>query len=161
MSEDFTCREAATSDYNQLCALEAELDSYHVQALPSIFQHYPGKARERSFFFPEPGEAQAVTFVVEKDQALLGFICLATRASAPIPLLVPRKYAVIDSLYVSPHARRMGIAHRLMDLAETWSKLLGCTSIELNVYAFNQAALEFYREEGFADLSRKLTRKIE
>lgn len=160
MSEDFTCREAVERDYDQLCALEAELDSYHIQALPAFFQYYPGKARERSFFFPEPGEAQAVTFVAEKDHGLLGFICLGTRVSAPIPLLVPRKYAVIDSLYVTPKARRMGIAHRLMDLAETWSKQHGCSSMELNVYAFNQNALEFYRKEGFEDLSRKLTRKI-
>lgn len=161
MNQEYICRVAVETDYEQLEALEAALDSVHIQALPEIFQSYKGRSREKTFFFPKGTEDEAVTFVAENGQGLLGCLCLETRKSAPIALLVPRKFAVIDSLYVLPSARHNGIAKSLVAMADDWARLNGCSSLELNVYAFNQGALEFYRAVGFTDLSRKLTRSVE
>ena len=160
MNQDITFREAVESDYDALCQLEAGLDDLHIAFLPQIFQSYSGKSREKAFFFPPPGEFQVVTFVAERDHRLLGFVCAGTRVSAPIPLLVHRKFAVVDSLYVIPSARRLGIANRLMIMVESWARQAGCTAVELNVYAFNESALAFYREAGFEDLSRKMIRQL-
>jgi ribosomal protein S18 acetylase RimI-like enzyme len=161
MDETIHYRQAVESDYEQLCDLEAELDSLHIGNLPQLFQSYAGRSREKAFFFSPPGDFQVATFVAEQKSRLLGFVCLGTRVSAPIPLLVPRKFAVVDSLYVTPAARRLGIVARLISMAEDWSKHIGCSAIELNVYAFNQSALEFYHAVGFEDLSHKLIRTLD
>jgi len=153
-------REAVENDYEQLCRLAAELDSFHSAALPHIFQPSEGKARERSFFFPPPDEIQGVTYVAVRGNELLGFVSVGTKLSAPIPLLVPKKITVVDSLFVTHTARRQGIAKALMAQAVEWAQSVHCSAIELTVYAFNAYALQFYKDEGFDDLSRKMILRI-
>lgn len=160
MSQDIQFRQALESDYTQLCDLAAELDACHIAELPDIFKPSEGKARDQSFFFPPLEEIQAITYVAERENALLGFISQGTKISAPIPLLVPRKITVIDSLYVTPSARRQGIAQALMGMAVQWAKTTHCSAIELTVYAFNEAAYQFYRNEGFETLSQKLILRL-
>lgn len=153
-------RKALDGDYDQLCALCAELDANHIAELPDIFRTFPGKARERSFFFPPPNEVQGITYVAARDSILLGFITLATKLSSPIPLLVPRTITVIDSLYVTSTARRQGIAIALMEKAIEWSKSKNSNAIELTVYEFNWSARQFYLDEGFEDLSQKMILRL-
>ncbi len=160
MDPQVVIRKALDGDYDQLCALCAELDELHIDELPDIFQTYTSKSRERSFFFPPPTETQGVTYVASRDSVLLGFITLATKLSSPIPLLVPRKIMVVDSLYVTTTARRQGIAIALMDKVIEWSKNTNCDAIELTVYEFNWSAHQFYQDEGFEDLSQKMILRL-
>ena len=67
---------------------------------------------------------------------------------------------VVDSIYVAQSARRQGIAGRLMDKAVEWSKAANCSAIELTVYEFNSSAHQFYLDEGFEDLSRKMILRL-
>jgi GNAT superfamily N-acetyltransferase len=153
-------REAVENDYEQLCQLSAELDSFHSAALPHIFQPSEGNAREKSFFFPPPDEIQGITYLAVRGNELLGFVSVSTKLSAPIPLLVPRKITVVDALYVAHSARRQGVAKALMAHAVEWAQSVQCSAIELTVYAFNDSALQFYKEESFEDLSRKMILRL-
>lgn len=160
MDAEIIIRSARGEDYDQLCALCAELDANHVAVLPHIFRAYSGRPREMSFFFPPPDEVQGITYVAAKGSDLLGFITIAAKLSSPIPLLVSRKIIVVDSIYVSPPARRQGIARRLMDKTIEWSKAVNGSAVELTVYEFNASAHQFYLDEGFEDLSRKMILRI-
>lgn len=160
MNPGIEIRTAVENDYEQLCRLAAELDSFHSAALPHIFQAFEGASRERSFFFPPPDEIQGITYVAVRVNDLLGFVSIATKLTAPIPLLVPRKITVVDSLFVASSARRQGVAKALMAQAVEWAQSVQCSAIELTVYAFNDSASQFYKEEGFEDLSRKMILRL-
>jgi ribosomal protein S18 acetylase RimI-like enzyme len=47
-----------------------------------------------------------------------------------------------------------------MERAEEWARAKGATSIELNVYAFNEIAQRFYRELGYEILSHRMTKAL-
>jgi ribosomal protein S18 acetylase RimI-like enzyme len=47
-----------------------------------------------------------------------------------------------------------------MDTVHEWAMAQGATTIELNVYEFNQTALGFYQRLGYEALSRKMSRAL-
>jgi ribosomal protein S18 acetylase RimI-like enzyme len=47
-----------------------------------------------------------------------------------------------------------------MDAAQEWAIARGATAIELNVYEFNEAAQAFYRQLGYATLSRRMIKNL-
>ncbi len=53
-----------------------------------------------------------------------------------------------------------GIGRRLMDEAQAWASARGATSIELNVYEFNEDAIAFYERLGYRTLSRKMSKEL-
>src|SRR5262245_35351996 len=56
----------------------------------------------------------------------------------------------INYLGVDPTCQRRGIGRALMDEAERLLRVCGCPKINLQVRSANTAAIEFYRQIGFA-----------
>ena len=86
---------------------------------------------------------------------------IAIRDAPPIPILVPRRVAVVENLAVREDVRRAGIGRALMDHAQRWAEDLGATEIDLNVHEFNQAAIDFYRSLGYATSSRRMSKRLD
>jgi ribosomal protein S18 acetylase RimI-like enzyme len=57
--------------------------------------------------------------------------------------------AEIDELYVSPQVRRDGIGAALLDVAEASLAARGCTCVQLQLGAGNDAARAFYQRRGY------------
>jgi ribosomal protein S18 acetylase RimI-like enzyme len=57
--------------------------------------------------------------------------------------------AEIDELFVSPQARRDGIGTALLDVAEASLTARGCTCVQLQLNAANDAAHAFYHRRGY------------
>ena len=47
-----------------------------------------------------------------------------------------------------------------MDEMQAWAIAKGATSIELNVYEFNETAISFYERLGYQTLSRKMSKQL-
>jgi ribosomal protein S18 acetylase RimI-like enzyme len=99
-------------------------------------------------------------FVVDIGQELIGFAHAVIREAPAIPILMPRRYAVVESIGVSAEFLKQGIGRMLMDTVHEWAIVKGATTIELNVFEFNQAALGFYQRVGYKALSRKMSRAL-
>jgi len=59
------------------------------------------------------------------------------------------KILVVHRLAVHPLWQRKGIAARLMDFAEMYARRSGYTSIRLDVYTANPAAVRLYERRGY------------
>lgn len=59
------------------------------------------------------------------------------------------RHAHIFLLYVLPEYRRQGIGSALMRYAEDWAKARGDHQIGLQVFQFNQPALNLYQQLGY------------
>lgn len=68
-----------------------------------------------------------------------------------IPILLPRRVAVVENLAVGERFRRA---------AQRWAEELGTTEIELNVCEFNQAAISFYPSLGYTTSSRRTGKRL-
>ncbi len=48
-----------------------------------------------------------------------------------------------------------------MEKMQEWAIAKGATSIELNVYEFNETAISFYEGLGYQTLSRKMSKELQ
>jgi ribosomal protein S18 acetylase RimI-like enzyme len=157
---EITIRGATDGDYEALCAVIEEVDRIHRDALPQRFKATPGPARGRNYIANAIGAQDVGLFVAEIHGQLVGFVHVIVKDVLPIPIFVPRRYAVVDNLAVRGAHRRAGIGLALMKRAEAWARSKGAKSVELNVYAFNQSALAFYRALGYEILSHHLCKSL-
>jgi ribosomal protein S18 acetylase RimI-like enzyme len=157
---DFTIRAATADDYDQLCALADQGDALHRAHLPHLFRAPAGPAREKDYILGLLADEDVGLFVAEGDAGLLGFVKVIVRDTPPIPIKVPRRFAVVDNVAVREDARRAGVGRALMDRAHEWAQGKGATEIELNVYAFNASARAFYDSLGYETRSFRLSKPL-
>lgn len=155
-----TIRRATAEDYRPLCDLFDELDALHRDHLPRLFQKPAGPVRDEEYYRGLMADESTGLFVAEAEGKLAGFVHVVIRDAPPIPVYVPRRYAVIDGIGVKSEFRKRGIGRMLMDAAHAWAGARGAAAIELNVYEFNQAAIAFYQSLGYETLSRKMSKPL-
>jgi ribosomal protein S18 acetylase RimI-like enzyme len=153
-------RQAAQEDYSALCELFDEIDAYHRDRLPHLFKHPGGPARDLEYFSWLVSDENVGFFVAEIDERLVGLIHALVRDAPDIPILVPRRYAIVDTLVVKSDFQQQGIGKQLMDSIQAWALAKGATCIELSVYEFNQTAISFYEGLGYQTLSRKMSKDL-
>ena len=153
-------REATVRDYDALCTVIEEVDRAHRLALPGRFQASEGPARSLEYIVDAVQAEDVGLFVAEIDAQVVGLIHTILKDTPTFSIFVPRRYTVVDNLCVLPAHQRCGVGRALLEAAEAWASSKGATSIELTVYAFNQAALDFYLELGFRILTHRLTKPL-
>lgn len=154
-------REATSADYEVLCALFDEVDALHRDHLPQIFRQPPGPVRERAYYQGLLADEAVGLFLAEVDGTAVGFVHGVIREAPAIPLLVPRRYAVVDSIGVKADYRGRGIGRMLMHRIHAWASAAGASAIELNVHAFNASAIAFYRRLGYEIASQRMSRSLD
>ena len=157
----FSVREATPEDYEGLCKVFAEADALHREALPHLFRKPDGPARTREYISGILADENTALFAAEREGELIGLVHILLREAPDIPIMVPRRYAVIDSLAVKEGSRRSGIGRALMERAHQWARDQGAIQVELNVWEFNEGAIAFYEKLGYSTASRKMCRSLE
>ena len=155
-----TTRTATLDDFDQLCALHAEVDALHRSAHPELFQEIDGPSwswEEISEWLSSPDKA---LLVAEYDSRIVGCVHVFIRRAALYPVHRPRDVGVIDNLVVAESERRQGHGAILMDAAHAWLLERGVREAELSVYQFNEPALAFYQREGYRPLLTRLWRRL-
>jgi len=151
-------RKAIPRDYQKLLSLFEEVDKLHREQHPHVFKKPQKPSRGRDFLFKQE---DAVIFVAEtENKEPVGLIHIFIKTSKPIPILVKRKYAVIDTLIIAETRRRQGIGKKLTDQANRWIKSQGIKQIELSVYQFNRPAINFYKKRDYRVTSYKMEKNL-
>jgi ribosomal protein S18 acetylase RimI-like enzyme len=157
---EISVRKATADDYGSMCELFAEVDALHRDNLPRIFQQPDGAAREKDYYLGLISDENVAFLVAEEGDSLVGYVHAIIKDAPAFPVFVPRRYAVVDAVVVRSGSQFHGIGRRLMDAAQAWAMAQGATSIELNVYEFNEAAISFYEGLGYQTLSRKMSKEL-
>jgi len=155
-----TVRKATDNDYVTVCELFDEIDALHRDNLPHVFQKPSGAAREQAYYSGLIADENVGFFVASTDEKLIGFVHAFVRDTPAIPILVPKRYAIVDCIVVKSGLQNQGIGRILMDKVEEWALAKGATSIDLNVYEFNETAISFYEKLGYRTLSRKMSKEL-
>jgi GNAT superfamily N-acetyltransferase len=156
----YVIREAVDADYDQLCRLYGLGDELHRENLPHIFQRFEGPVRDEEYLRSLVEGDDFGLFVAEAEEQLVGLVSVRASWTAPVPMLVRRGYAVVDILVVSEAFRRRGIGATLMERAHQWARGKGLDSVELTVWEFNTAAIQFYERLGYHTERRWMTRHL-
>ena len=153
-------RKATVDDYNNLCELFDEINSLHRNNLPYRFRKASGPAREQNYYSGLIADENVGFFVAEMGDKLVGFGHVIVRDTPAFPIIVPRRYATVDSIVVKPGFQQGGIGRVLMNKMQEWAIVKGVTSIGLNVCEFNQTAISFYEKLGYQTISRKMSKEL-
>ena len=100
-------------------------------------------------------------FLAEVNGGAVGFVHGVVRDTPAIPILIPRWYAIVDSIGVKSDFRSDGIGRMLMDAIHAWAIAKGASAIELNVHAFNTGAIRFYRKLGYKTASQRMHQSLD
>ena len=157
MSDSVSIRTMTFADCEPVAGLFSELDVYHQQHLPWLFQTPEIPVRDTAFF---EGilENDETAILVAEEQSVVGFVHFAQISTPTFPVFVPQLRVLIDNIYVAPSWRRAGIARMLMESAEEWASERNVEGIDLSVYEFNQSAREFFSAMGYSTLSRRMSK---
>lgn len=157
---DFEIREAKQSDYPDLLPLFEQIDSLHRINLPKQFQKPPGESRKENYYFSLLSDNDVCFLVAEKEDQIVGFIHTVLRETPPYEIFIPRHFAVIDSIVVKENYQRKGVGRKLVEAAHNWAKSKGAEYIDLNVYEFNEKAINFYKDLGYTTISQRLRKEL-
>lgn len=150
------------ADYDALCDLFAEVDAIHSVALPDIFQRVQGPARGRAYLKHLLADPEAALFVAEDaGGAINGLVEVRVQRTPDVPLVVPRRYALIDTIVVRQVDQRQGVGRALMAAAHTWAREHGLQEMMLNVWEFNAGAIAFYESLGYATAMRRMRLRLD
>jgi ribosomal protein S18 acetylase RimI-like enzyme len=156
----FKVRPAIRSDYEQICELYEELDSFHRKARPDLFNRPSAPPRERSTINAYiKGDATEI-LVAEAPGAkkLLGFALLIIRDLPASSVCLARRFVEVDKFAVRPEARRLGVGRAIMEAAFAWAEERGFDCAEVAVHEFNAGAIAFYNSMGFETVLRRMMR---
>lgn len=150
--EDVVIRSARESDLGRLNQLMYMLHDEHHQQCPEMFKTAADIEQEKSIarYLDDP---ECVVFVAEKccesmPSQIVGFITghfceLISTVSKPLQM------GSIDELYITSDFRSQQIAQRLCHTIEQRFDDYGVTQVFVEVWHFNQTALDFYHKFGF------------
>jgi ribosomal protein S18 acetylase RimI-like enzyme len=153
-------RPAKIEDYARVCAIFDEVDAQHRKALPHIFRDPGDTARSRAYITSIVEDENACLWIAKHEGQVVGILHILIRETRDIPILVPRRYAVIDNIAVSTTHRRKGIGRALVQAADRWAVERGIDQIELHVWEFNEGARAFYEKLGYRTAGRRMCRNI-
>jgi ribosomal protein S18 acetylase RimI-like enzyme len=154
-------RAATRADYDALCMVIQEIDAFHADAIPHFFQHFDGPARSWTWFMDALDNPDSILIVAEQDGKIVGYLWGLVRTSADMPMIVPRRWLVVDNLAVAATHRGQGVGRALMEHAHEWARGQGMTEVELTVWEFNTGAIAFYEALGYTTIVRRLWKGLE
>jgi ribosomal protein S18 acetylase RimI-like enzyme len=157
---DVLIREVTENDFKEISALQYEIDSYHSQALPQIFKTMKG-GRSREILAKDIADENTTLFVAEYSGKVIGLVHAFIGEAPDFPVLVKRRYVAVIEIIVKEEFRRAHVGLELMNKVEQWALDNGISTVELNVWDFNEPALAFYKKLGYTIAHRGLWKTIQ
>jgi GNAT superfamily N-acetyltransferase len=153
-------RSATLMDYGPICNLMTQIDTSHRNTHPDRFCEAK-PVREKAFLQSWLDDADKQIWVAEGSSGLAGIVMFYVRHTPDMPIIVPRRFIQVDTLVVDEHQRRKGIGAALMEAVHQWGREHHIHDIELGVWAFNEAAIAFYRHLGYEMLYHKMGQTLD
>ncbi len=156
MLHTFKVRAAQSSDADRLFPLWLDLYRFHIKELGCSLN----KDEVRSHLGNYLVHPQALQFVAESEGKLVGFVAgeLTTLQS---PLQANVSVGSIDHWYVVPEQRDAGVGKALLERIESAFSDLGVKRVNVEVWNFNNNALERYLEMGYRAHIQVLEKKLD
>jgi GNAT superfamily N-acetyltransferase len=157
---EIVIRLAKKSDYPAVSELFTQVNSIHASGRPDIFQNPEVPVLSEEYFNSFFDTPDQTLFVADADGTVIGVVTIQVRDAPDQPMLVPRRFGVIETMSVAKGWRSKGIGQNLMVAAEEWAKKAGATSMNLNVWTFNRRASRFYERHGYLPLHTRMSKEF-
>lgn len=149
-------RRATPADARLLVALNEHVHAPHLRAEPTLYR--VTDADDLYFWFASRlARSDVAVFLAEEALGFAMAVHVRTPGSA---LTLPRDFVLLDQIAVAPAERRHGVGRALMRAVEQHAAECGAHSVQLDVRAFNEEAIAFYRALGYMPTQHLYERKL-
>lgn len=153
MNENLIVRQASVDDAEAVLGLLYIIGDLHRNGRPDMFPDLVSKYNLNQVK-DRLSMDQSGVFVAEFDNSVVGYVfCDIIKEGDGHTLYV-------DDLCVDPNSRRLGIGHALMDCAAAYGRDKDCRFLMLNVWEFNESAVNFYENYGLKTRTRHMEMKL-
>ena len=140
-------RAAVPADYDRIVALLTQIAALHHEGRPDIFADGGSKFSHDALTRLTEDPDVRIFAADTADVTCAGYLICRVKRTDHAPLL-PAAVMWVEDLFVDPACRRQGIATALVERAKALGAERDCARLELNVWAFNEPAIAFYRRCG-------------
>lgn len=153
-------RFAQEKDLDRINELRKQVNDIHVEGRPDIFKAGFGAELRDHAQKLLCGENSDI-IVAERDGIICGMACVDYVNKPETPFGNARCFYHVQEIAVDANHRRQGVARELLEfmIADAKNRKLG--KIELDVWEFNDSAIEFYQAVGFRQTRRWMEYEVE
>ena len=152
-------RFATEKDIEKVNDLRKQVNEIHVLGRPDIFK--AGFCQElQDFAYTLLNDEDKDILVVEREGIICGMACVDYVCRPESPYMMARNFYHVQEIAVDEAFRRQGVARELFEFMKEDASRRGLDKIELDVWAFNESAIEFYEMMGFRETRRWMEYKL-
>lgn len=139
-------RPAEARDAEQLAELLHGICLLHCEGRPDIFR--PSAKYDRDTIVGMISDSSRPVLVADIDGKVAGYAFCVIKGPAGLPVIRDFTTLYIDDFCVAPEYRRRGVGTAIFEAVKKLAESVGAYHIDLNVWAFNTGAIEFYKSLG-------------
>lgn len=153
-------RFAQEKDLERINELRKQVNDIHVEGRPDIFKAGFGTELRDYAKILINGENTDI-LVAECDGMICGMACVDYVNKSETPYGKARTFYHVQEIAVDANHRRQGVAKELFEFMIEDAKKRKLGKIELDVWEFNDLAIEFYQAVGFKQMRRWMEYEVE
>lgn len=154
-------RTAGPEDCCRIRPLQDEIARLHWRARPGLFKNTPRYFTAESLS-ERLGDPKHAVYIAETDDGqVVGYVFAWVIPYKDHPVYRDHDCFYIDDICTLSSHRRRGIGRMLFDRCLTRARELGCTRLELGVWAFNKDAIAFYKSCGMSEKTIRMEYRVE
>lgn len=152
-------RIANLKDKSATNKLRAQVHMLHANARPDMFRNeFCAELADRFDYYIETSEYSVA--VCERENTIVGFVVMKVVSLQESPYSNCRNYMLVEELGVDEHYRRNGVGAQLIDFVKNYARSIGLKRVQLDAWAFNYAAIDFYESQGFSVYRKYMELKL-
>ena len=141
-------RFAEEKDLDIINELRKQVNDIHVEGRPDVFKAGFG-SEIRDFAKVIINGENSDIIVAERNGVICGMVCVDYVNKPETPYSKARNFYHVQEIAVDADYRRQGVAKELFEFMIEDAKKRKLARIELDVWEFNDSAIEFYQAVGF------------
>ena len=153
-------RFAEEKDLEKVNELRKQVNDIHVEGRPDLFKAGFGEEIREFAKVILNGENSDI-IVAERDGVICGMVCVDYVQKPETPYSKARNFYHVQEIAVDKNYRRQGVAKELLEFMSADAKKRNLNKIELDVWEFNDSAIEFYQAVGFKVTRRWMEYELE
>lgn len=146
-------RTATQADLPRVNELRRQVNDLHVAGKPDVFRPGFGEALQQHLHTVFAQDDHEV-LVAETEEGVVGFALLRFIDHPGSPYRLPARFLAVEEFGVDEGFRRQGIGRALFAAIRGVARERDVKRIELNMWEFNEDALNFYESIGFSTYRR-------
>lgn len=145
---NITIRRAQQKDAKRLCELLETIAQLHHEGRPDIYGAGGAKYNIEDVEKKIKNKEEIILVAVNDDDEVMGYTMSKIIDVKENGILLGYRKMYIDDVCVDSAFRKLGIGKKLMEATKLEAEKADCHIAELNVWAFNENAINFYKSCG-------------